>query len=145
MTIKKLLIEAQSIQVGVSVTDWKDVIAIAAKPLIEGGYIHESYSQAVINNTLEHGPYYVFEEGLAIPHARPESGVIKNCFSMVLLTEPISFAGSNKADIIIMFGAKDGKSHIEDGIRSIVNLLENEDTMDKLRHVKVKEEVMAIL
>jgi len=145
MAIKKLLIEAQSIQVGINTSDWKEVIAIAAKPLIDGGYIQESYSQAVIDNTLEHGPYYVFEEGLAIPHARPECGVIKNCFSMVLLSEPISFAGSNKVDIVIMFGATDGKSHIEDGIRSIINLLENEDTMTKLRHVKIKDEVMEIL
>jgi mannitol/fructose-specific phosphotransferase system IIA component (Ntr-type) len=32
-------------------------------------------SQAVIDNTLNHGAYYVFDEGIAIPHARPECGV----------------------------------------------------------------------
>lgn len=145
MAIKELLIEAQAIQVGVCETDWKKVIQLAAQPLVDNGYIHPSYYQAVINNTLEHGAYYVFEEGVAMPHARPECGVLKNCFSLVLLEEPIAFAGSEKADIVIMFAAVDSNNHIEEGIRAIVNLLGDDDVMAKLRQAKVREEVIAIL
>jgi PTS system ascorbate-specific IIA component len=145
MAIKELLIEAQAIQVGVKETDWEKVISLAAKPLVDNGYIYASYGDAVINNTHEHGAYYVFEEGIAMPHARPECGVIKNCFSMVLLDEPIAFAGSDKADIVIMFAAKDSNAHIEQGIRSIVDLLGDEVMLAKLRQAKAKEEVIAIL
>ena len=145
MAIKELLIEAQAIQVGVRETDWKKVIRLAAQPLVDNGYILPSYHEAVINNTLEHGAYYVFEEGVAMPHARPECGVIKNCFSMVLLDEPIAFADSGKADIVIMFAACDSNGHIEEGLRAIVNLLGDDDVMAKLRRAKVKEEVIAIL
>ncbi|RJT20430.1 PTS sugar transporter subunit IIA [Buttiauxella izardii] len=145
MAIKQLLIEAQAIQVGVRETDWKKVIQLAAQPLVDNGYILPSYYQAVINNTLEHGAYYVFEEGVAMPHARPECGVMKNCFSLVLLDEPISFADSDKADIVIMFAAMDSNKHIEEGIRAIVNLLGDDDVMAKLRRAKAKEEVIAIL
>jgi len=145
MAIKELLIEAQAIQVRVRETDWKKVIALAAQPLVDNGYIYSSYPQAVINNTLEHGAYYVFEEGIAMPHARPECGVLKNCFSMVLLDEPIAFADSDKADIVIMFAAKDSNAHIEQGIRSIVDLLGNDEMLASLRQAKNKEEVIAIL
>ncbi|NIY48830.1 PTS sugar transporter subunit IIA [Cedecea colo] len=145
MAIKELLIEAQAIQVGVRETDWQKVIQLAAQPLVDNGYILPSYYQAVINNTLEHGAYYVFEEGIAMPHARPECGVIKNCFSLVLLDEPIVFADSGKADIVIMFAASDSNGHIEEGIRAIVNLLGDNDVMAKLRLAKAKEEVIAIL
>jgi PTS system ascorbate-specific IIA component len=145
MAIKELLIEAQAIHVGVRETDWKKVIQLAAQPLVDNGYILPSYYQAVINNTLEHGAYYVFEEGVAMPHARPECGVIKNCFSLVLLDEPIAFADSDKADIVIMFAACDSNKHIEEGIRAIVNLLGDDDVMKKLRRAKTKEEVIAIL
>jgi len=93
MTIKDLLIEADAIQVGVMESDWRKVIELAASPLVANGYISESYSKAVIDNTLNHGAYYVFEEGIAIPHARPECGVKRNCFSLVVLDKPIQFAG----------------------------------------------------
>lgn len=145
MTIKDLLIEADAIQVGVTETDWQQVIRLAASPLVAKGYLSPDYAQAVIDNTLDHGAYYVFEEGVAIPHARPECGVQRNCFSMVLLAQPIPFADSEAADIIIMFGAQDSNAHIEEGIRAIVALLDNDERMARLRAVSSKEEVVALL
>ncbi|EIB98836.1 PTS sugar transporter subunit IIA [Pantoea anthophila] len=145
MTIKQLLQEADAIQTGIDATDWRQVIALAAAPLVSGGYLHASYSEAVIANTLTHGAYYVFEEGIAIPHARPEAGVIRDCFSLILLKEPISFAGSDKADIVIMFGARDSNAHIEEGIRAIVSLLEDEETLVRLRQASSAAEVIDIL
>lgn len=145
MAIKELLIEAQAIQVGVHETDWQKVIEMAARPLVTNGYILPSYYQAVIDNTLEHGAYYVFDEGVAMPHARPECGVLKNGFSLLLLAEPVAFADSDRADIVIMFAAKDSNAHIEDGIRAIVNWLGDDNVMAKLRQAKMKEEVIALL
>lgn len=145
MSIKQLLQEAGAIQVRVAARDWREVIALAAQPLVQGGYLRESYPQAVIANTLTHGAYYVFEEGIAIPHARPESGVLKDCFSMLVLAEPIAFDGSGKADIVILFGARDSNAHIEEGIRAIVTLLESEETLRRLRAARNAAEVMAIL
>lgn len=145
MTIKELLIEADAIQVGVAENDWQKVIQLAARPLVAKGYISAEYGQAVIDNTLSHGAYYVFDEGVAIPHARPECGVKRNCFSMVLLDKPIQFADSEAADIIIMFGAQDSNAHIEEGIRTIVALLDNDERMAKLRAARSQEEVVALL
>lgn len=63
---------------------------------------------------------------------------------LVVLEKPIPFADSEKADIVIMFGARDSNAHIEEGIRSIVALLDN-DTMAKLRTARSREEVIALL
>lgn len=145
MTIKQVLQEADAIQIGVRTSDWRQAIALAAQPLIRGGYVKASYPDAVIANTLKHGAYYVFEEGIAIPHARPESGVVKDCFSLLLLAEPVSFDGSDKADIVIMFGARDSNAHIEEGIRAIVSLLDNETTLARLRQANSVAEVIDIL
>ncbi len=145
MSIKRLLQEANAIQVRVSVRDWREVIALAAQPLVQGGYVRESYPQAVIANTLTHGAWYVFEEGIAIPHARPEAGVLKDCFSLIVLDEPVSFNGSERADIVIMFGARDRNAHIEEGIRAIVTLLEDEETLVQLRRASSAAEVISIL
>ncbi|WP_330984210.1 MULTISPECIES: PTS sugar transporter subunit IIA [Enterobacterales] len=145
MAIKELLIEANAIQVGVTLSRWQDVIRQAARPLVENGFISEQYGEAVIQNTLEHGAYYVFDEGIAIPHARPECGVKRNCFSMVLLTEPVRFGDSEAVDIVIMFGARDSNAHIEEGIRAIVDLLDNDARLARLRAANSKEEVVALL
>ncbi len=82
MTIKELLIEADAIQVGVVESDWQRVIKLAARPLEAKGFISAEYSQAVIDNTLNHGAYYVFDGRIAIPHARPECGVRPQLFSL---------------------------------------------------------------
>ena len=42
MSIKRLLQEANAIQVGISATDWREVIALAAQPLVSGGYVKDS-------------------------------------------------------------------------------------------------------
>ncbi len=73
MTIKELLIEADAIQVGVVESDWQRVIKLAARPLEAKGFISTEYSQAVIDNTLNHGAYYVFDEGIAIPMPAPNA------------------------------------------------------------------------
>lgn len=57
---------------------------------------------------------------------------------------PIQFADSEKADIVIMFGAQDSNTHIEEGIRAIVALLDNNETMAKLRAASSREEVLLI-
>jgi PTS system ascorbate-specific IIA component len=64
---------------------------------------------------------------------------------MIVLDEPISFDGSDKADIVIMFGARDSNAHIEEGIRAIVTLLEDEETLVRLRNASSAAEVIEIL
>lgn len=145
MAIKDLLIEAESIRIGVAAQCWQDIIWQAAEPLIAKGYIAKEYGDAIIANTLAHGPYYIFDEGIAIPHARPECGVKRNGFSLLLLAEPVRFMQSEPVDIIVMFAALDSNSHIEQGIRGIVELLDNTERLARLRAAKTVEEVEALL
>lgn len=44
-----------------------------------------------------------------------------------------------------MFGARDSNAHIEEGIRAIVTLLEDEETLVRLRQASSVAEVMEIL
>ena len=44
-----------------------------------------------------------------------------------------------------MFGAQDSNAHIEEGIRAIISLLDNDERMAKLRAANSKEEVVALL
>ncbi|MCL6408903.1 PTS fructose transporter subunit IIA, partial [Dickeya dadantii] len=120
-------------------------IYCAAQPLISAGCITRDYPSAVIESTKEYGPYYVFDEGVAIPHARPECGVIENCFSLLTLHTPLSIQGSEPVDILIMFGGVNSDEHITEGIASIVNLLEQDDMLSRIRCATTSDDIVGVL
>ena len=145
MAIKELLIEAQAIQVGVREKDWQKVIEMAARPLVENGYILPSYHQAVIANTLEHGAYYVFEEGIAMPHARPECGALKTGLSLTLLKSPVVFdEGNQPVSLLIGLSATDSTSHI-DAIQALSELLCEEENIASLLAATSEKQLAEIL
>lgn len=145
MSIRQFLSQHQYIQIGMHIDCWSKIIETAARPLIEGGFVTADYPQAVIDNTNKYGAYYVFDEGIAIPHARPECGVLKNGFSMLTLDHPVSIKGSEPVDIIVMFGGADSDSHITEGIASIVELLDQEATLTRIRQAKTIDEILGLL
>jgi len=145
MSIRQFLAQNQYIQIGINVEAWEDLIAIAAVPLIKGGFVTAEYPQAVIDNTRKYGAYYVFEEGIAIPHARPECGVIKNGFSLLTLARPVSISDSEPVDIIVMFSGMDSDTHITQGIASIVELLDKAETLAQIRQATTVDEIIRLL
>lgn len=145
MSIRQFLAQNQYIQIGINVEAWEDLIAIAAVPLIKGGFVTAEYPQAVIDNTRKYGAYYVFEEGIAIPHARPECGVIKNGFSLLTLARPVSISDSEPVDIIVMFSGMDSDTHITQGIASIVELLDKAETLAQIRQATTIDEIIRLL
>ncbi|MCE9729857.1 MULTISPECIES: PTS sugar transporter subunit IIA [Pectobacterium] len=145
MSIKNFLLQHNCIQLGVICETWEEAIYCAAKPLISAGCITKNYPLAVINSTKEYGPYYVFDEGIAIPHARPECGVIENCFSLLTLQTPLSIQGSEPVDILIMFGGVNSDAHITEGIASIVSLLEQDDMLSRIRCATTADDIVGVL
>ncbi|MFG6078146.1 PTS sugar transporter subunit IIA [Erwinia sp. OPT-41] len=145
MSIRQFLAQNQYIQIGINVEAWEDLITIAAAPLIKGGFVTTEYPQAVIDNTRKYGAYYVFEEGIAIPHARPECGVIKNGFSLLTLARPVSISDSEPVDIIVMFSGMDSDTHITQGIASIVELLDKAETLAQIRQATTVDEIIRLL
>ena len=65
----------------VSISDndlgWKDAVRLCAKPLLEAGYIDESYLDSIFEMAEKLGPYFDFGQGIAVPHSRPQKGVKK--------------------------------------------------------------------
>ena len=139
------LLKRESIELDVAADSKEEAIDKLVSLMDAGGRLNDKagYKEGIL--AREALGSTAIGEGIAIPHARPECGVRRNCFSLVVLEKPIPFADSEKADIVIMFGARDSNAHIEEGIRSIVALLDNNDTMAKLRTARSREEVVALL
>ena len=112
-----------------------------------GKKIQERYYDEIVKNTEELGPYYFLSPGIAMPHARPEGGVNRNCFGLTVLKEPIKFGKEEHeyAQILIRLAATSSDIHAEEAIPQIVMLFDDEANFDKLVNATTVEEVLEIL
>ncbi len=66
-----------------AIDNWKNAVRLAAEPLLAQGYMAEHYIEAILKSHAELGPYYLLAPGLAMPHARPEQGALRNGLSLL--------------------------------------------------------------
>ncbi len=129
-----------------SVSDWKEAIEIAGKPLIKDGAISQNYIDAIIRQKEAIGPYFVIAPGIAMPHARPEEGALSLGLSIVKIKHAVKF-GSEDNDpvtIVLMFSAPDSNSHIE-MISQMAEVLSDEEMMGRIFNVSNAQELHNIL
>lgn len=146
MDLKTSLIENNSIAIGEIATDWKDAIKKSTDLLVKSGAIEERYYDDIIKKTKEYGPYYIIMPEVAMPHARPESGVLKDSFSLVTLKKPVYF-GKDAGDvsILITLAATTTNNHTDCGLVQIANLFENEENIEKIKNAKTKQEILDLI
>lgn len=91
----------------------------------------------------EIGPYYVLGEGIAMPHARPEEGVIRTALSLVIVNNGVEFHSEDNDPVYIVFAlaAIDSNSHIE-MIASLSHLFCDDEVVEKLRNCRSKDAVL---
>jgi PTS system ascorbate-specific IIA component len=92
------------------------------------------------------GPYIVVAPGIALPHARPEDGVINASIGMVTLDPPVPF-GNERNDpvfLVVTLAAKDNEQHVQ-GLSELAAVLGKEELIERLRKTNDKEELMQIM
>lgn len=123
--------------------NWEESIKIASKPLIEQRYIEEKYVENMIKSVNKLGFYIVLDEYVAMPHARPEEGVLKSGISFLKVNNSVKY-GENNIKLIFVLAAIDSNSHIEI-IKNILEILQNEEKKEMLLEAKTKEKLIEIL
>jgi PTS system mannitol-specific IIA component/PTS system ascorbate-specific IIA component len=123
------------------VSCWQEAIKIAAAPLLERGFIKEEYISAMQENVVNNGPYIVIMPGLAIPHSKPEHGVLKTGMSLLKLSKSVQFPEDREVQLLIVLAANDSDKHIG-LISELTNLLMEDEAMEKLFSAKSREEVL---
>ncbi|MDA8502281.1 PTS sugar transporter subunit IIA [Citrobacter sp. Awk 2] len=136
----------ENIQIVDSVCDWKQAITLAAQPLLEKEAITQAYIQAIFNSHQELGPYYVLAPGLAMPHARPEQGGIKNGLSLLHIKKGISFDSQDNDPIyvVIMLCAISGNEHIN-MITALADIFSNDERLSALLKASSMEKIQAVI
>lgn len=137
--------ENELIKVKVSVQDWKEAIRKGIDLLEAAGRVESRYYQAIIDKTEEIGPYYLIAPGIAMPHSRPEDGVIKASISIVTLATPVAIGESpnNPVHVLISLAAISNDGHL-DMIREIVTALSKPGAMEQMIHAESEAEILEL-
>ncbi len=129
-----------------SVKDWKEAVILCSQPLLLQNFISPEYIDVIFTTHEELGPYYVIAPGLALPHARPEQGVIKTGLSLLHVKEGVFF-GSHANDpvyVIIMMCAISGNEHIN-LISSLAEIFSDEDKLSRLINASSLESIDKVI
>ncbi|MEZ8736403.1 MULTISPECIES: PTS sugar transporter subunit IIA [unclassified Vibrio] len=145
MNLKESLIKNNSILLNAKATDWKAAIKLGTDALVKAGVAEERYYDAITKAIGEEGPYICIHDAFALPHCRPEDGVIRTGFALTVLEAPITFEGVDEpVDVLITLAGKDSEEHIE-GTMQVANLIEFDEDFSKLRACKSPEEVARLI
>ncbi|MGC6389142.1 PTS ascorbate transporter subunit IIA [Ewingella sp. S1.OA.A_B6] len=147
MKLRDSLAENQSIRLNVEAENWQDAVKIGVDLLVDAGVVESRYYQAILDGVERFGPYFVIAPGLAMPHGRPEEGVLKTGFALVTLKKPLVFnhEDNDPVDILITLAAVDANAHQEVGIMQVVNLFEDEENFDRLRACTTPQQVLDLI
>lgn len=146
MKLKDSLMENNSIGINLKAKDWKEAIKLTTDFLIKSKAIEEEYYDSIIKSTMEHGAYYIIAPGVAMPHSRPECGVNKDSFSLVTLSEPVSF-GEEYGDVsvLITLAATSIENHNDIALMQISDIFDDEKKIEKIKSATSVEEILNLL
>lgn len=124
--------------------DWEAAVRASGSILLESNKVEERYIDSMVNNIVKNGPYMIILPGVAMPHSRPEDGVISTGLSLLKLNEAVSFPEGNKAKLVFSLAAGDSSSHM-DTIMALCDLFEDDSKIEALNNATTLEEILEII
>lgn len=126
------LLKQENVQICDKETSWEEAIRISVEPLEKGGYVTPEYKEQIIANVKELGPYIVLTPDIALPHARPEQGVLESQLAVTLFRNPVAFNEDYPSTrLFIALAAKDGEKHLS-ALASITELFQDDEKIQSI-------------
>lgn len=130
-----------------SAPDWQDAIRLACTPFVNDGTTDATYADEVIRCVSKYGPYIVLLPGVAMPHSQEDAPSVHGTgVSFLRLKKPVSFDPEDPekwADLFFAVAAKDPAEHL-DNIRSLMDIFQNEELLDRLRKADSDADLLAL-
>ena len=136
---------AAHIQRVAEVADWQAALHLCAAPLRAGGFITPAYVDAIIATHEKIGPYYVLAPQIALAHARPEDGALRQGLALLVAGAAGRFHSSEttRSTLVWMFCATDHKAHLS-MLAALAELLDNAATLAAIRAAKDAPAIAAL-
>jgi PTS system ascorbate-specific IIA component len=146
INVSEFIINENTFALRQSPATWQEAVRIGVDKLAEAGAVEQDhYYRAILDNVAKNGPYFVLLPGFAMPHARPEAGVIRTSMSLVTLATPVEFGNEDNdpVDVVLTIAAEDPKSMNEEVIVQVMNLIDCDEAMEALRKAENAEDLAA--
>ena len=135
------MLKRENVQIVEKVSDWEESVHVAVQPLVDQGYVTSDYTEGIISNAKEFGPYFVICPDLALLHARPEQGVLKRQLAVTVLREPVRFKEEGPdVRLLVTLAATDADGHIE-VMRQLATMFGDPDNIAKICELPSADEV----
>ncbi len=134
------------IAVKIAASSWEEAVEGAGMVMVNTGLTQQSYIKAMKDAIKSLGPYCVIAPGIAMPHARPEDGVIQTGFSLITLEQPVKFGSkaNDPVDIVIGFAAINKQNHIT-ALKEIATHFGDYRFIQDIRAARTKKDLLIIL
>ncbi|WP_297277521.1 PTS sugar transporter subunit IIA [uncultured Brachyspira sp.] len=116
-----------------SVSNWEEAIRKGAQLLLENKCIEPRYVDYIIKNIKETGPYVVLGDGMAMSHARPEDGVLKNGITLLKIVDGVDFDNNNKVFLLFTLAAENNEHH-QELVEEIADLLNESEKIKRIMY-----------
>ncbi|MEK4303064.1 BglG family transcription antiterminator [Oceanobacillus sp. FSL K6-0251] len=133
-----------TVQIIERMNSWEEAIRLASQPLLESGHIRETYVDAVIEHCRKNSDYIILAKRIAIPHAKPEDGVLKLGMSLLNLKEPVEFPNGQRLNLICFIAAEDKEKHIN-SLLQLRRLAEHEYTVNQIKKADSVEKMEKVI
>lgn len=125
--------------------NWEEAIKLAASPLERKGNIEKSYTEAMISNVKENGPYINIGDRIALAHARPENGVNQLGMSVLRLSQSIDLVDNNHPiQLIFVLAAIDDHAHLK-ALSELANMLNDKNKLESLILAQHSSDIQKII
>lgn len=125
-------------QFDIDIIDWRQVVEIATKPLIEDNKVKKGYVNDIISIIEKFGNYMVFMPEVAFIHAYLEN-VMESSVSYLNLKNKIEFGVKDKSlvkTIVVLANKEENKNLID-----IVNILEKDNNLSLFKNAKEYKQI----
>lgn len=136
----------ESVQLNVTASDWQEALRAAGAVLVSAGVSEDSYTESMVSNVVEHGPYIVIAPGVAFAHARTDNNVHRTGMAWVRLAEPVAFGheSNDPVTLVAALAAKNSSAHIM-ATQQLATLLDDPQKRGALESATTPEEFVAAL
>ncbi len=123
----------------------EEAIRIAGALLVADNKVEERYVDAMVKGLKDVGPYIVIAPLIAVPHARPEHGVLQQGVSLVRLKTPVVFGHptNDPVQIVCALCGTDSTSHIG-MLQSLAAILGNKEKLEVILSTKDIKDIISI-
>lgn len=140
------ILTPERVEANISVRGWEEAVRKVGELLVATGGVKEEYVDAMIDTVNELGPYIVIAPGIAMPHARPEDGVLEPCMAILTLEPPVDFGNpdNDPVRVVIAFGGVDDKQHV-DALREMAQVLSDISNVEALTRAKEASDILSVM